>query len=122
MGKSLPEVIRKGTGILEHMEGLFDFYDEGLGLDTANRYLARMAAQIGHRYPQMKVFEIGTVYLGPSLLLRCLLREIQARGQEGLHELYCPISAICFLVILILTFQADSSMLPKSVSRNSRAV
>ncbi|KAH8162417.1 hypothetical protein CIB48_g5830 [Xylaria polymorpha] len=59
VGKSLPEVIRKGTGILEHMEGLFDFYDEGLGLDTANRYLARMAAQIGHRYPQMKVFEIG---------------------------------------------------------------
>ncbi|KAI0102477.1 putative equisetin synthetase [Nemania sp. FL0031] len=59
VGKSLPEVIRKGTGILEHMEGLFEFYDQGLGLDMANRHLARMVAQIGHRYPQMKVFEIG---------------------------------------------------------------
>ncbi|KAJ8132306.1 hypothetical protein O1611_g1320 [Lasiodiplodia mahajangana] len=58
VGKSLPEVIRKGTGILEHMEGLFEFYDQGLGLDMANRHLARMAAQVGHRYPQMKIFEI----------------------------------------------------------------
>ncbi|ATY61556.1 Acyl transferase acyl hydrolase lysophospholipase [Cordyceps militaris] len=59
VGNGLPQVIRDGTGILEHMEGLFEFYDQGLGLDKANRHLARMAAQIGHRYPQMKILEIG---------------------------------------------------------------
>ncbi|XWW93079.1 hypothetical protein V2A60_001007 [Cordyceps javanica] len=59
VGKGLPQVIRDGTGILEHMEGLFEFYDEGLGLDKANRHLARMVTQIGHRYPQMKIMEIG---------------------------------------------------------------
>ncbi|KAJ5660072.1 equisetin synthetase [Penicillium longicatenatum] len=61
VGKNLPEVIRTGSGILEHMtqDGLFDFYDEGLGLDIANRHFARMAAQVSHRYPHMKVFEIG---------------------------------------------------------------
>lgn len=61
MGKNLPEVIRTGSGILEHMaeDGLFDFYDGGLGLDIANRHFARMIAQVAHRYPRMKIFEIG---------------------------------------------------------------
>ncbi|KZF23885.1 putative equisetin synthetase [Xylona heveae TC161] len=61
VGKNLPEVVRTGSSILEHMtqDGLFDFYDEGMGLDIANRHFARMAAQVSHRYPHMKVFEIG---------------------------------------------------------------
>ncbi|EAW07624.1 putative equisetin synthetase [Aspergillus clavatus NRRL 1] len=59
VGKSLPGVIRTGTSILEHMEGLFEFYDQGLGLDMANRHLARMVTHIGHRYPQMKILEVG---------------------------------------------------------------
>lgn len=40
-------------------DGLFDFYDTGLGLEIANRHLARMASQLSHRYPRMKVLEIG---------------------------------------------------------------
>jgi hybrid polyketide synthase/nonribosomal peptide synthetase ACE1 len=59
VGKNLPDVVRQGSGILEHMDGLFDFYDQGLGLDKANRHLARMVAQLAHRYPQMNIFEIG---------------------------------------------------------------
>ncbi|OQE25033.1 hypothetical protein PENFLA_c009G01366 [Penicillium flavigenum] len=59
VGRSLPGVIRTGTSILEHMEGLFEFYDQGLGLDMANRHLARMVSHIGHRYPQMKILEVG---------------------------------------------------------------
>lgn len=53
--------MRKGTGILEHMaeDGLFDFYDGGMGLDIANRHLARMISQVAHRYPRMKILEIG---------------------------------------------------------------
>lgn len=43
------------------MEGLFEFYDQGLGLDMANRHLARMVSHIGHRYPQMKILEVGKV-------------------------------------------------------------
>lgn len=64
VGKNLPDVIRAGESILEHMtqDGLFDFYDEGLGLDIANRHFARMVAQVAHRYPHMKVFEIGMAF------------------------------------------------------------
>lgn len=72
VGKNLPEVIRTGTGILEHMEGLFEFYDQGLGLDMANRHMARMASHIGHRYPQMKILEIGeAISTPPHVPLRC---------------------------------------------------
>nr|A0A089FSA4.1 RecName: Full=Hybrid PKS-NRPS synthetase prlS; AltName: Full=Pyrrolocin biosynthesis protein S [fungal sp. NRRL 50135]AIP87510.1 pyrrolocin synthetase [fungal sp. NRRL 50135] len=71
VGKHLPDVIRKGTSILEHMEGLFEFYDQGLGLDMANRHLARMVAQVGHRYPQMRVFEIGEPRKPAPMLLCC---------------------------------------------------
>ncbi|PVI02593.1 putative equisetin synthetase [Periconia macrospinosa] len=59
VGKNIVDVVRQGSGILEHMDGLFDFYDEGLGLDRTNRHLGCMVAQLGHRYPQMKIFEIG---------------------------------------------------------------
>lgn len=59
VGNNLPHVVRQGSSILEFMKGLFDFYDQGLGLDKANRHLARMIAQLSHRYPRMKIFEIG---------------------------------------------------------------
>ncbi|KAF2471756.1 putative equisetin synthetase [Lindgomyces ingoldianus] len=61
VGKNLPEVVRTSSGILEYMaeDGLFDFYDGGLGLDIANRHFARMVAQVAHRYPRMKILELG---------------------------------------------------------------
>lgn len=61
VGRNLPHVVRTGAGILEYMteDGLFEFYDTGLGLDIANRHVARMAAQLTHRYPHMNILEIG---------------------------------------------------------------
>ena len=42
-------------------DGMLDrIYAEGLGAEQLNRYMARMIAQIGFRYPQMHVLEIGT--------------------------------------------------------------
>lgn len=62
VGENLPSVVRSRSSILEYMtkDGMLDkIYAEGLGLEQANRYTARMVAQIGHRYPRMNVFEIG---------------------------------------------------------------
>ncbi|KAK8147942.1 hypothetical protein G3M48_000684 [Beauveria asiatica] len=75
-GRSIIEVIRNGTGILEHMEGLFEFYDEGLGLDMANRHFASMVSHIGHRYPQMKVLEIGAGTGGSTRSILSTLRDM----------------------------------------------
>ena len=62
VGENLPVVIRDRTNILEFMahNGLLSkFYEEGLGLNTSNRWIGRMARQVAHRYPYMHIFEIG---------------------------------------------------------------
>lgn len=64
VGDNLPAVIRKDTTILEHMtkEGVLnDYYSNALGLPEYSAYLARMVQQIAHRYPHMKLLEIGKV-------------------------------------------------------------
>lgn len=38
---------------------LDNVYEEGFGLDTANKYIADMTGQISHRYPRMNILEIG---------------------------------------------------------------
>ncbi|KAM0202100.1 hypothetical protein ACHAQI_010959 [Fusarium lateritium] len=61
-GQNLPSTIRSQSGILEHMtkDGLLNrFYEEGIGLRVANWWIAKMARQISHRYPHMRVFEVG---------------------------------------------------------------
>jgi hybrid polyketide synthase/nonribosomal peptide synthetase ACE1 len=61
-GKSLPKVIREKDSILQYMtkdDLLGRFYKEGVGLQAANWWLANMAKQISHRYPRMKILEIG---------------------------------------------------------------
>ncbi|KAH9887118.1 hypothetical protein F4778DRAFT_786418 [Xylariomycetidae sp. FL2044] len=61
VGEHLPEVIRSRSSILEHMtkDGMLEsVYAEGLGLEQANRYMAKMIAHIGHRYPRMRLLEI----------------------------------------------------------------
>jgi len=66
IGENLPSCIRTGNNILEFMtkDGLLtSFYEAGLGLDAANRWIGRMAKQISHRYPHMHVLEIGKYYL-----------------------------------------------------------
>ncbi|KAH7322503.1 equisetin synthetase [Stachybotrys elegans] len=61
-GQNLPSTIRAQASILEHMtkDGLLNrFYEEGIGLRVANWWIAKMAKQISHRYPHMKVLEVG---------------------------------------------------------------
>lgn len=69
VGENIPSAIRDRTNILEHMmkDGMLDrFYEEGLGLHTANRWIARMVSQVAHRYPCMRMLEIGiSTYFAP---------------------------------------------------------
>nr|ALQ32785.1 putative polyketide synthase [Fusarium babinda] len=61
-GQNLPATIRAQESILQHMTKdnlLGRFYEEGIGLNTANWWLASMVKQISHRYPAMKILEIG---------------------------------------------------------------
>ncbi|KAF4997659.1 hypothetical protein FGRMN_3691 [Fusarium graminum] len=61
-GQNLPATIRAKDSILQHMTKdnlLGRFYEEGIGLGTANWWLASMVKQISHRYPAMKILEIG---------------------------------------------------------------
>ncbi|KAK4140595.1 Nonribosomal peptide synthetase-like protein [Dichotomopilus funicola] len=57
----VPEIRRDGI-MLEHMmkDGILDrFYEELAGLDVANVWIGRMVAQVAHRHPGLKIFEIG---------------------------------------------------------------
>ncbi|PQE13558.1 polyketide synthase protein [Rutstroemia sp. NJR-2017a BVV2] len=62
VGNNLPDVVRGTTTMLEHMlpNGLLDrLYTEGIGMATSNKYVTQAMKKIGHRYPQMRVLEIG---------------------------------------------------------------
>jgi SAM-dependent methyltransferase len=62
VGENLPAVIRGETTILEHMmrdSMLEKYYQNGLGVPIGNDSLAKMVAQISHRYPHMNILEIG---------------------------------------------------------------
>lgn len=64
VGQNLPMAVRSNSSMLEYMtkDGMLDsVYEEGLGLDQPNRCMAYMASLVGHRYPRMNVFEIGTL-------------------------------------------------------------
>lgn len=60
INEHLVREMRRNGSMIEHMleGGLLDrFYEEGF--DTANVWIARIIKQISHRYPQMRLFEIG---------------------------------------------------------------
>lgn len=62
VGQNLAAVVRKQTTMLEHMikdDVLNRFYKTGLGFQRANGYLGRLAKQVAHRYPRMRILEIG---------------------------------------------------------------
>ncbi|RDA92440.1 hypothetical protein CP533_6453 [Ophiocordyceps camponoti-saundersi (nom. inval.)] len=62
VGENLASVLRKETTMLEHMikdDVLNRFYKSGLGFQKANGYLSRIARQIAHCQPRMKILEIG---------------------------------------------------------------
>lgn len=62
MGDNLPAVLRGETTILEHMtkDGLLDrFYEIAMGIKEVTPSLGRTVKQLVHRYPRMKMLEIG---------------------------------------------------------------
>ncbi|KAK1975928.1 hypothetical protein LZ30DRAFT_693236 [Colletotrichum cereale] len=62
VGENLLEILRGTVPALQVMmqDGMLDrLYTEGLGCREANQDLAALAGQLGHRYPHMKVLEIG---------------------------------------------------------------
>ncbi|KAB5550768.1 polyketide synthetase [Coniochaeta sp. 2T2.1] len=62
VGENLPAVFRGETTILEHMtkDGLLDrFYEVAMGIREVTLSLGRTVEQLVHRYPRMKILEIG---------------------------------------------------------------
>ena len=63
VGENMPAVVRGEVTMLEPMmqdNMLNQFYVSGLGMRDYTEHLGCMASQIGHRYPHMKVLEIGS--------------------------------------------------------------
>lgn len=62
VGQNIPAVWRGETTILEHLlkdNLLGRYYKDALAFPPYTKYLARMAAQLTHRYPAMSILEIG---------------------------------------------------------------
>ncbi|KAL8787621.1 MAG: hypothetical protein Q9195_007667 [Heterodermia aff. obscurata] len=62
VGENICSVIRGQSTMLEHMlkdSMLSQLYTTGIGFPRTNRYIARTARQIAHRYPNMDILEIG---------------------------------------------------------------
>lgn len=69
LGEAYPSIVRGETTTLEHLlkdDMLNDFYARGLGFQEANIWTARIIKQISHRFPHMKMMEIGK----PSIILK----------------------------------------------------
>ena len=90
VGENIINEVRKKGSILEHMmkDGVLDmFYEDAVGLDTANIWIGRMIAQIAHRYPHMRILEIGA---GTGGSTRSILPEL---GPAFSSYTYTDISA-----------------------------
>ncbi|KAJ4361125.1 uncharacterized protein N0V89_001694 [Didymosphaeria variabile] len=62
IGEKLPEIVEGKTSAIELTmkdDLLNDFYPVALGMAHHTKYLARTVKQITHRYPHMKILEIG---------------------------------------------------------------
>ncbi|KAH6673321.1 polyketide synthase [Halenospora varia] len=62
VGEHLADAVRGKTNILEHLmhDNLLNtFYEQGHGIIEHTEFCARMVEQIVHRYPKMKMLEIG---------------------------------------------------------------
>ncbi|KAH9228729.1 hypothetical protein K456DRAFT_1846055 [Colletotrichum gloeosporioides 23] len=76
VGDNIVAVARKETTMLEHMiqdNKLNNFYEFGEGFPRYTSYLATFAGQVAHRYPHMKVLEIGA---GTGGATKAVLREV----------------------------------------------
>lgn len=62
VAENFPAVLKGEITMLEVLtkdDMLSRLYNNALGLSRGHSYIARMAKQIAHRYPRLKVFEIG---------------------------------------------------------------
>ncbi|KAE8133672.1 lovastatin nonaketide synthase [Aspergillus pseudotamarii] len=62
VGENLISVVRGETTILQHLAKdnmLEEYYRYSLGFPVLNGWLARMVKQLVHRFPRMKILEIG---------------------------------------------------------------
>ncbi|CAG8958435.1 hypothetical protein HYFRA_00011112 [Hymenoscyphus fraxineus] len=76
VGENIPAVVRGETTILEHMfkdDLLAKFYSHSLGMRSYIKYLGRGVQQITHRYPAMKILEVGG---GTGHATQAILNEI----------------------------------------------
>lgn len=76
VGENLAAAVRGQTQILEHMfrDNLLNrYYTEAMGLREATGFLARVVAQLVHRYPHMDMLEIGA---GTGGATKFIMREI----------------------------------------------
>ncbi|KAK0741489.1 polyketide synthetase [Schizothecium vesticola] len=72
VGDNIAPVLRGETTILEHMtkDNLLNrFYEVGLGLKEFSFWLGKTVKQVVHRYPRMKILEIGKSTSSPSRLI-----------------------------------------------------
>jgi acyl transferase domain-containing protein/nucleoside-diphosphate-sugar epimerase/phospholipid N-methyltransferase len=79
VGENLLSILRGKVPALQVMmqDNMLDrLYTEGLGCREANQDLAVLAKQLGHRYPQMKVLEIGA---GTGGATHGVLKALQGR-------------------------------------------
>lgn len=63
VGRELSSIIRGELSLSDRLEStdlLSDFFTNSLGLSSSNYSLGRLVKQLSHRYPRMKVIEIGT--------------------------------------------------------------
>ncbi|KAK3174764.1 Type I Iterative PKS [Lepraria neglecta] len=76
VGKNLLAAVKGETTILEHLnaDNMLDNYKEiGLGMRAANATLAKAVGQITHRYPRMRILEVGA---GKGSATKSILEEI----------------------------------------------
>jgi hybrid polyketide synthase / nonribosomal peptide synthetase ACE1 len=62
VGENLAAAVRGETNMLQHLLAdnlLNSFYVEAMGPKELTEFLARTVTQVVHRYPHMKILEIG---------------------------------------------------------------
>lgn len=82
VGENMAPSVRGETHMLQHMmkDGMLNqFYVEGLGLQPFTAFLAEMVAQITHRYPNMRIVEVGA---GTGGATKSILRRIKGSFKD----------------------------------------
>lgn len=112
VGENLPSIVRGETPILQVMmenDMLNRLYKLGLGFKCANNILALAASQISHRYPRMKILEIGAGTGGASW------KVLEALGASFSSYTYTDISAGFFEKARDLFSEFSSRMIFKTL-------